>query len=116
MELECVINILVNKFQPYSIFLYGSKATNTDNVFSDYEIGVIFDNGKYVSREDIKKVIVDDKYSIFPFKLNDIIEGTIDTPFQREIYLNVLVNGVPFEFRPKISFESLILLRYYLGF
>ena len=93
MELECVINILVNKFQPYSIFLYGSKATNTDNVFSDYEIGVIFDNGKYVSREDIKKVIVDDKYSIFPFKLNDIIEGTIDTPFQREIYLNVLVNG-----------------------
>lgn len=30
--------------------------------------------------------------------------------------VNVLVNGVPFEFRPKISFEALILLRYYLGF
>lgn len=36
MQLEEVIEILVNNFNPYSIFLYGSKATDSCNSKSDY--------------------------------------------------------------------------------
>lgn len=93
MKLEDVINLIVNKFEPYSIFLYGSKATNTDNVFSDYEIGIIFEDNKYKSRLEIKDLIKDIKYSIFPFKLSEVTQCLMDTPFQKEIYLNVLTRG-----------------------
>ena len=93
MKLENIIDLIVEKFKPYSIFLYGSKATNSDNKYSDYEIGVIFDDKKYISRQGIDEIIMDDNYSIFPFKLSEIVDYKIDTPFQKEIYLNVLINS-----------------------
>ena len=73
MTLENVVDIIVEKFRPYSIFLYGSKATKSDNNWSDCEIGVIFADGKYVSRKEIVDSINDTNYSILPFKLISII-------------------------------------------
>lgn len=93
MSLENVIDILVQKFNPYSIFLYGSKATNTDNINSDYEIGVIFEDNKYISRQEISNSINDKNYSIFPFRLSEVMNYDIDTPFQKNIYLNILIKG-----------------------
>lgn len=93
MELEKVVKIMVESLKPYSIFLYGSKATNSDNINSDYEIGIIFEDEKYVSRKEISKLINDKQYSIFPFKLSELINCNIDTPFQKTIYLNVLLMG-----------------------
>ena len=91
MNLESVINMIIRKYEVYSIFLYGSKATNTDNISSDYELGIIFEDKNFVSRKEIKELINDEKYSIFPFKLSEIMKYIIDTPFQREIYLNTLI-------------------------
>ena len=93
MTLENVVDIIVEKFRPYSIFLYGSKATMSDNNWSDCEIGVIFEDGKYVSRKEIVDSINDTNYSIFPFKLSEISNHIIDTPFQKEIYLKSLIDG-----------------------
>lgn len=93
MNLESVIKLIVDKFKPYSIFLYGSKATKTDTIFSDYELGIIFEDENFVSRKELNEFVNDNKYSIFPFKLSEINKGIIDTPFQREIYLNTLING-----------------------
>lgn len=93
MSLEKVLEILIENFKPYSIFLYGSKATNSDNEKSDYEIGVIFEENNYVSRKEISKLVSDTNFSIFPFRLNEIINYDIDTPFQKNIYMNVLING-----------------------
>ena len=93
MNLDKVVDIIAETFKPYSIFLYGSKATMSDNNWSDCEIGVIFEDAKYISRQEIANLIKDDNYSIFPFKLSEITNYMIDTPFQKEIYLKSLIDG-----------------------
>lgn len=93
MTLEEVVRILVESFNPYSIFLYGSKATRTDIKESDYEVGVIFEDDKYVSRQSIADKIKDKNFAIYPFKLSEILHYDVDTPFQKSIYLNVLIRG-----------------------
>lgn len=93
MELKQVIENLGNHLSPYSIFLYGSKATNSDNRNSDYEIGVIFEDDKYVSRQVIADLINDKNYAIFSFRLTEIMNYSIDTPFQKNIYMNALIQG-----------------------
>ncbi len=93
VNLEIILDSLISNFSPYSIFLYGSKATCSDNNKSDYEIGVIFEDDKYVTRQEISNLINHKDYAIFPFKLSEVINYDIDTPFQKNIYLNVLING-----------------------
>ncbi len=93
MQLEKVLENLINNFNPYSIFLYGSKATDSCNSKSDYEIGVIFEDDKYISRKQISELINDKNYAIYPFRLSEIESYDIDTPFQKNIYMNVLING-----------------------
>lgn len=93
MELEDVIKILTDNSKPYSIFLYGSKATFSDNKDSDCELGIIYEENNYVSRKVIEDLIKDNNYSIFPFKLKDVLNYDIDTPFQKNIYITTLING-----------------------
>lgn len=47
MKINEVIDILKD-FKPVSIFVYGSQANNSLNSKSDYEVGVIFENEKYL--------------------------------------------------------------------
>lgn len=91
-ELQNTINKIVENYKPYSIFLYWSKATHTENINSDYELWIIFEDDKYISRHTIADLINNKKYSIFPFKLNEILNYDIDTPFQKTIYMNILIN------------------------
>ena len=93
MTLEEVVQRLVKSFSPYSIFLYGSKATGSDNEDSDYEIGVIFEDDKYISRQIIADKVSAKNFAIYPFRLGGIMHYDIDTPFQKTIYLNILANG-----------------------
>ena len=93
MSLEKVIDLLVNNFNPYSIFLYGSRATDSYNNDSDYEIGVIFKDEAYVSRNKINELINDKDYAIYPFKLSEVVNYDIDTPFEKNIYMSVLTSG-----------------------
>lgn len=92
MNLVTVIETL-KTFKPISIFLYGSQATNTQNKNSDYEIGVVFKDDEYVARSEIKEKIPNKKFSIFPFKLGNLQNHSIDTPFQKEIYILSLISG-----------------------
>lgn len=87
-----IIEIL-KQFKPLSIFVYGSQASQTQNSKSDYEIGIIFDDEAYVSRKEIKNKIENSNYNVFPFKLSEIKNGTLDTPFQKNIFLASLKNG-----------------------
>lgn len=87
-----IIEIL-KALNPVSIFLYGSQATKTQNRKSDYEIGIIFCDDFYIHRNEIKKKICDNNYNVFPFKLSEIQNYTIDTPFQKNIYIASLING-----------------------
>lgn len=79
-----LINIITNNFIPYSIFIYGSSATNTKNNNSDCEIGIIFDDGNYINRERLNSLVEDKKTVIFPFRLSEILNYSIDTPFEKK--------------------------------
>lgn len=92
MDIKEVIQLL-QSFAPVSIFVYGSRSANCENEQSDYEIGVVFREDNYVGRSIIKQKIADDNYSIFPFRENDLLAGEIDTPFQKNIFLNSLIEG-----------------------
>lgn len=84
---------IIKKFNPISIFIYGSNANDSTNSKSDFEIGVIFKDDAYVQRKDIQSKILDKNYNVFPFKLNEIKQYNIDTPFQKKVYLASLVTG-----------------------
>lgn len=84
MSLEKVIQLLISNFNPYSVFLYGSRASNSYTENSDYEIGVIFEDDKYVSRSQISKLINDKNYAIYPFRLSEMLNNNIDTPFEKK--------------------------------
>jgi hypothetical protein len=92
MNLNTVIGLL-KTFGPISIFIYGSQANKTINSKSDYEIGIIFNDDKYTTRQEIKTKIPDSNYNIFPFKLSDIKTRTLDTPFQKDIFIASLICG-----------------------
>jgi len=46
-----------------------------------------------VSRKEIKKQITNSNYNVFPFKLSEIQTYTLDTPFQKNIYIASLICG-----------------------
>lgn len=92
MEFNQVMETL-KQFNPISIFMYGSQANNSTNEDSDYEIGVVFSDDKYINRSTIKQQCPDKQYSIFPFKKSELLNHSIDTPFQKEIYIASLISG-----------------------
>ena len=92
-ELNEVVEKIEKEFKPISIFLHGSMATKTTNAKSDYEIGVIFENERNVSRSEIREIIPDFRFSIFPFRKQELLEYSIDIPFQKTIFINSLIKS-----------------------
>lgn len=79
--------------KPMSIFVYGSQSNDSQNSKSDFEIGMIFADDQYVSRAEIRKQVPDKNYNVFPFRLSEIQNYTLDTPFQKNIYIASLISG-----------------------
>lgn len=91
-DLNIVIEKINNEFHPFSIFLYGSRSGTSHNLDSDYEIGLIFKEN-YVPLKTIKDFINDSKFSVFPFKYDEMLNYCIDTPFQKSIFINTLIES-----------------------
>ena len=87
-KLKQIIDKIIKISNPVSIFLYGSRAKGDYTDESDYEIGIV-----YKSIEDkpdlqtIQKCLDDSTVSAYPFILKDLYECTIDTPFQKKIFI-----------------------------
>lgn len=81
------------KFNPKSVFLYGSRGRGDAKPDSDYEIGVIFDDNKYVQRSDIHAAITDPNVKAYPFKWGELSSGTFGHVFQKSIYLREIIMG-----------------------
>lgn len=91
IDIEKVLDDIENVCEPTSIFLYGSRARTdaTDN--SDYEIGVLLVESKYVGRAILREAVKDKGVSIYPFKLEQFRAGNPDTPFNKKIYMRELI-------------------------
>lgn len=90
-KLNAILDKLETFCEPISIFLYGSRARTDFLKRSDFEIGVLIPERRYMSRGEIRKIIKEKKINIYPFRYEDFIKGKIDTPFQNSIYLRELV-------------------------
>lgn len=84
---------VLSQFNPKSIFLYGSRGRGDANPDSDYEIGIIFDDDKYIQRSDIHAAITDPNVKAYPFKRGELSEGKLDFLFQKSIYLREIITG-----------------------
>jgi len=90
------LNIIISKlkkFNPESIFLYGSRARTDFLDKSDFEIGIIFKEKNYVGRCELKRVIDKEGVNVYPFILEELKKGNFDTPFSKKIYLRELIEN-----------------------
>ncbi|MCL2173879.1 nucleotidyltransferase domain-containing protein [Candidatus Saccharibacteria bacterium] len=77
------------QFNPVSTFLYGSQASGeaTPGRDSDYEVGLVFDDDKYVSRREIKSKQDFTNVSIYPFRLGELKNYSLNTPFPKKLFV-----------------------------
>jgi predicted nucleotidyltransferase len=73
----------LRKFSPKSVFVYGSRGWGDATPNSDYEIGVIFEDDKYVRRADIHAAVTNPKVKAYPFRWNELRNGSLDFLFQK---------------------------------
>jgi len=90
-NIEKVLEKIEEVCEPSSIFLYGSRARTDATESSDYEIGVLLSEAKYVGRAVLREAVRDKGISIYPFKLEQFKSGNPDTPFNKKIYMRELI-------------------------
>lgn len=83
----------LGQFKPRSIFIYGSRGRGDFKEDSDYEIGVIFDDDKYVSRSEIHAAISNPTVKAYSFKWSELLNGAFGRVFQKSIYLREIIMG-----------------------
>ena len=81
------------QFHPKSVFLYGSRGRGDFKPDSDYELGVIFDDDKYIHRADIHAAISNPDVKAYPFKWGELSTGKLDFLFQKSLYLREIIKG-----------------------
>jgi dipeptidase E len=81
------------QFGPLSVFLYGSQATGETTSRSDWEVGLVFEDDKYVSRREIKAKQDFEGVSIYPFRLSELKDYSLDTPFPKKIFVYQLIKS-----------------------
>jgi hypothetical protein len=73
-----------------SVFLYGSQARGDNLAKSDWEIGVIFERSRKVSRLDLSE-LAPQKTVIYPFIRDELEAGIVMVPFTQSIWLTELI-------------------------
>ncbi|MDD2483126.1 MAG: nucleotidyltransferase domain-containing protein [Candidatus Shapirobacteria bacterium] len=79
--------------KPVSIFVYGSMVRDDFENDSDYEIGIVYEKDKKWSRQQLKDLHNYENVKIYPFVLEELESGEIDTPFPKAIYLKTLLKS-----------------------
>lgn len=92
-NIEKTVEKIIKLCNPVSIFLYGSRARNDFLERSDFEIGVLMYSDKYIKRSAIQEKITETNVNVYPFKLEEFINGNLDTPFQKSIYLREIITS-----------------------
>jgi len=92
-KLEAIIKVITEKFDPVSIFLYGSRARTDSLSQSDYEVGVLYKRDKKISRSELKEINPYKDVALYPFEYEDFLDYKIDTPFPENIYFRELIEA-----------------------
>lgn len=92
-KLSDTIQAITEKFDPISIFLYGSRARTDALSRSDYEVGVLYKRAQKISRLELKEINPHKEVVIYPFEYEDFTAYKIDTPFPEAIYFRELIGA-----------------------
>jgi len=92
-KLDRVLKKIEKLCNPVSVFIYGSRSRSDFLRTSDFELGVLLPQKRYIGRSKIRKSIKQKGFNIYPFEYESFIKYNIDTPFQKSIYLRELVLG-----------------------
>ena len=88
---ETIIKNLV-EFKPRAVFVYGSHARGEAKPNSDVEIGVVFDDNKYVKKDNIDEKCKPKNVNIYPFKYSELVAAKPNVPFPQTIFVYELVH------------------------
>lgn len=91
--LKKILEKIWKESKPVSIFLYGSMARDDFETDSDYEIGVVYEKNNKWSRQQLGEINTLKSVKIYPFILEELKKGEIDTPFPKAIYLQTLLKS-----------------------
>jgi len=78
------------KIEAASAFLYGSRARGDFNAWSDFEVGVVFPDERYLRRADLQELVRVEDVTFYPFKLSEFLAGTPNVPFQKGFFMREL--------------------------
>ena len=92
-HLHPTLDALEKNFSPTSIFLYGSRARTDATERSDYELGIIFSKEQYAGHTELQTVVTQDGINVYPFELEAFKAGNLDTPFNKDIYLQEIIRA-----------------------
>lgn len=92
-NIQIVLDRIWTETNPESIFLYGSSARDDFDETSDFEVGLVFQKEKKVPRSELAKYHDFKNLKLYPFILEELEVGKIDTPFPKAIYLSSLRDG-----------------------
>jgi predicted nucleotidyltransferase len=92
-EIQAVLEKIWTETNPESMFLYGSSARDDFDEASDFEVGLVFQKEKKVPRSELAKYHDFKNLKLYPFVLEELEVGKIDTPFPKAIYLSSLRDG-----------------------
>ena len=97
IKLPDYLNDLLKKIwkesKPVSVFVYGSMVRVDFENDSDYEIGIVYEKDKKWSRQQLKDLHSYENVKIYPFVLEELESGEIDSPFPKAIYLKTLLKS-----------------------
>ena len=82
-------------YYPVSVFIFGSRARNDNHERSDWEIGVIFDEQYFLSKETLDALVSPpENIHLYPYRYNILLEGKIEAPFPQAMFLTeILLTG-----------------------
>jgi len=116
-HIQQILEKILVDTKPICIFLYGSMSRDDSVSESDYEIGVIYQQNKKVSRSTLFSYHQFKNLKIYPFSLKDLQNNCLDTPFPGSFYLLQLIDNAQILFgenvfinikRPVITSSDLI--------
>ena len=76
IELKELVEKIETKFNPVSIFLYGSRARTDFLERSDYEVGVLYTKDKKISRVELKELNPNKNINTYPFEHESFVNYT----------------------------------------
>ena len=93
INIQKIAEDIYKKFKPVSVFLYGSRARDDFKEDSDFEIGVIQNQKGDIARTDLKEFVRNKSILVYPFVKSELENFSLNTPFQKEIYMYELIKA-----------------------